>query len=50
MKALEIFIDKDSPMDKETGMKYAGKSFFRTEIVKLDIEKWSGKSKKLNKA
>ncbi|MDY0360871.1 MAG: pyridoxamine 5'-phosphate oxidase family protein [Desulforegulaceae bacterium] len=49
MNALEIFIDKYSPMDKETGIKYARKSFFRTEIVRLDIEKWSGKSKKVNK-
>lgn len=45
MKALELFLDKYSPADKETGMKYAEKSFKRTEIIRLDIHEWSGKTK-----
>ncbi|MCD4681254.1 MAG: pyridoxamine 5'-phosphate oxidase family protein [Bacteroidales bacterium] len=47
MKALELLLDKYSPMDKITGMKYADKSFHRTEIVRLDIDKWYGKCKKI---
>jgi nitroimidazol reductase NimA-like FMN-containing flavoprotein (pyridoxamine 5'-phosphate oxidase superfamily) len=45
MKALELIIDKYSPDDKETGMKYAQKSFDQTEIIRLDISEWSGKTK-----
>ena len=45
MKALILFLDKYSPNDKETGIKYAEKSFNRTEIIQLEIKKWSGKSK-----
>jgi hypothetical protein len=48
MKALELIIDKYSPGDKEVGLKYAQKSFDRTEIIRLDIEKWSGKCKKIH--
>ena len=46
MKALELLIDKYSPEFKEKGMKYSEKSFDRTEVIKLQIERWSGKSKK----
>ncbi len=46
MKALELLLDKFSPNDKITGMKYAKNSFHKTEIVKLDIGSWSGKAKK----
>jgi len=45
--ALSLFLDKYSPNDKEVGMKYAEKSFKRTEIIKLEIKKWSGKSKEV---
>ncbi|WP_423130107.1 pyridoxamine 5'-phosphate oxidase family protein [Gaoshiqia sp. Z1-71] len=45
MKALELILDKYSPNDKAIGMKYAEKSFRRTEIVRLDIDRWSGKCK-----
>ena len=45
MKAFELILDKYSPEDKAAGMKYAEKSFDKTEIVRLDIEKWSGKCK-----
>lgn len=46
MKALELIIDKYSSEFKEVGMKYAENSFQRTEIIKLEIETWSAKSKK----
>ncbi len=45
MKALELILDKYSPNDKEVGMKYAEKSFGRTEIIRLDIDSVSGKAK-----
>lgn len=47
MKALELMLDKYSPADKVTGMKYAQASFSRTEIIRLDIGNWSGKSKSM---
>ncbi|TKG94387.1 pyridoxamine 5'-phosphate oxidase family protein [Puteibacter caeruleilacunae] len=45
LKALELIVDKYSPEFKEEGMKYAQKALQKTEIVKLTIEQWSGKSK-----
>ena len=45
MKAFGLILDKYSTEDKAAGMKYAEKSFDKTEIVRLDIEKWSGKCK-----
>lgn len=45
MNALGLILDKYSPADKTIGLKYAEKSFHRTEVVRLDIRKWSGKSK-----
>lgn len=45
MQALELLLLKYSPLDKEVGMEYAKAAFERTEIVRLDIETWSGKSK-----
>jgi len=45
--ALTLLLDKLSPNDKEVGEKYAEKSFHRVEIIRLDIEQWSGKSKKI---
>ena len=47
MHALSLLLDKYSPNDKEVGMKYAEKSFHKTEIIKLEIKKWSGKSKEV---
>lgn len=47
MHALRLLLDKYSPDDKQTGIKYAEKSFHRTEIIRLDIEKGSGKSKSI---
>lgn len=47
MEALELLLSKYSPNDKPTGMDYARESFHRTEIVRLDIDKWSGKRKNI---
>lgn len=48
MKALELLIDKFSAADKTAGMASAERSFERTEIIRLDIIRWSGKSKKVS--
>ena len=45
--ALEIFMRKYCPNDIVTGRKMAAKSFFRTEIVRLDIIEISGKAKRV---
>ncbi len=45
MKALALILDKYSPEDKEVGLKYAEKSFHRTDILRLDIREISGKTK-----
>jgi nitroimidazol reductase NimA-like FMN-containing flavoprotein (pyridoxamine 5'-phosphate oxidase superfamily) len=45
MEALMLIVKKYSPNDIKVGEKYAEKSFHRTEIIRLNIEKWSGKSK-----
>ena len=45
MHALEIFLEKYDPANKELGMHYAQKSFHRTEIIRIDIENISGKCK-----
>ncbi|WP_455667333.1 pyridoxamine 5'-phosphate oxidase family protein [Phocaeicola sp.] len=49
MSALHLLIDKYSPNDKAVGAKYAEKSFHRTEVIRLDIENGSGKSKSVPK-
>lgn len=46
-EALLMLLDKYSPQDKDMGMKYAEKSFHRTEIIRLDILEWSGKCKRV---
>jgi len=48
MRALELLVGKYSPDFKESGNKYAEKSFDRTGILRLDIQRLSGKSKKAN--
>ena len=50
LNALELFIDKYSPEHKAIGMKYAEKSFHRTEIIVLEIKSISGKAKSVAKA
>lgn len=47
MRALSYLVDKYSPGYRETGRKYAEKSFHRTAILRLDIVKVSGKCKKM---
>lgn len=44
--ALELLLDKYSPDDKEIGLKYAEKSFHRTNVFRLDIKTVSGKTKR----
>lgn len=47
MEALHKFIEKYAAPFKKIGEKYAEKSFFRTEIIKLNIISFSGKSKNI---
>ena len=47
MSALMLILDKYSPEDKEIGIKYAEKSFHRTNIIRLDIHEISGKAKRV---
>ena len=47
MKALVLLLEKLSPNDVETGKKYAEKSFHRTEIIRMDVTEFSGKTKKM---
>jgi len=44
MNALMMLVEKYSPDHKAAGKKYAEKFFHETEIVRLNIEKWSGKA------
>lgn len=47
MSALRLLLEKYSPDDMEAELKYAEKSFHRTEIIRLDIADWSGKCKRI---
>lgn len=46
MKAFELLLDKYSPDDKVTGMKYAEKSLHQTRVLRVTIDEWSGKTNK----
>ena len=46
--ALRLLLEKYSPHDLEVGLKYAEKSFHRTEIIRLDIQEYSGKQKRVD--
>jgi len=46
-RAIALLLEKYSPDDRETGMKYAEKSLPRTAILRLQILSASGKSKRL---
>ncbi len=48
MAALERLLAKYSPAHLTTGRRYAQASFARTEIVRLDIVSWSGKTKRIH--
>ncbi|WP_300725412.1 pyridoxamine 5'-phosphate oxidase family protein [uncultured Bacteroides sp.] len=45
MSALSLLLSKYCPDHKMAGIQYAEKSFPRTEIIRLDIEEVSGKTK-----
>lgn len=47
MDALRMFLEKYSPHCLSTGLKYAEKSFHRTQIIRLEIKTFSGKRKKV---
>lgn len=44
---LKLLVDKYSPEDREMGANYIEKSFHRTNVIRLDIEELSGKTKKV---
>ena len=48
MRALELLLEEYSPAHKTTGLRYAEASFARTEIVRLDVVAWSGKTKRVH--
>lgn len=50
MSALSLLLSKYCPEDKVRGIEYANKSFPRTEIIRLDIERISAKCKRTGKA
>lgn len=43
--ALHIFLEKYCPDDMKIGLVYAEKSFFRTDVIRIDIDTMSGKCK-----
>lgn len=43
--ALRLLLEKYSPEHINIGMKYAEKSFHRTELIRIDIQTISGKAK-----
>ena len=45
MHALVLILDKYSPESKVPGMKYAEKSLHRTNVIRLDVETFAGKTK-----
>ena len=47
MFALKLILKKYSPNNFEIGVKYAEKSFSRTEILRINIKSISGKSKRV---
>ena len=47
MQALVLLVEKLSPNDIEVGKKNAEKSFFRTEIIRMDVTEFSGKTKRI---
>lgn len=48
-KALQMILDKYSNDYAEIGRKYAERSFSRTEVIRLTVERWSGKSKRVKR-
>ena len=48
MHALMLLVDKMSPEYRELGEKYSQKSFHRVNIIRIDVEEFSGKRKYVN--
>lgn len=48
-KALRLLLEKLSPDDVEKGLTYSEKSFHRVKIIRLHIESFSGKCKRVRK-
>lgn len=46
-EALQMILDKYSSDYAEIGKTYAERSFARTEVLKLNVVRWSGKSKRM---
>lgn len=44
-RCLRLILEKYSPANMEVGIKYAEKSFFRTRVLRIDIDSISGKRK-----
>lgn len=45
MSALSLLLSKYSPAERVRGIEYANRSFHRTEIIRLDIQEVSAKTK-----
>jgi nitroimidazol reductase NimA-like FMN-containing flavoprotein (pyridoxamine 5'-phosphate oxidase superfamily) len=50
MAALHLLVDKLSPEYRSIGYKYCEKSFHRVNIIRIDIEEYSGKCKHVQAA
>lgn len=50
MEALRLLVDKLSPDFRAIGYKYSEKSFHRVDIIRIDIEEYSGKCKHVRAA
>ena len=50
MEALRLLVDKLSPDFRAIGYKYSEKSFHRVNIIRIDIEEYSGKCKHVRAA
>lgn len=49
MNALKLLIEKYAPDDVQLGLTYAAKSFHRTNVIRLEVESWSGKAKSVRR-
>ncbi len=47
MKAMGLMVEKYSPEYKDTGVAYAEKALSRMEVIRLGVQYWSGKCKKM---
>lgn len=49
MRALELLLEKYCPDETIVGRQYAERSFHRTEVIRLELRRWSGKCKRAAK-